>query len=72
MSQTEPNRAKQNLSECLYAKWQPVNALKIFIKAFACADSSAKKQAVLNRLKDYFLIKKQLLLHCEIAKILEE
>ena len=72
MIQSDPIRSNQKLSECLYTKWQPVKAINSFIKLFALADSNAKKQAILNRLKDYFLVKKQLPLHYKVAKILEE
>lgn len=64
--------SQKKLSDCLYKKWQPVKAVNHFIKMFALTNSNARKQAVLNRLKDYFFIKKQLPLHYEIAKILEQ
>lgn len=65
-------KTQLELSELLYKNYQPFSALKYFIGKFSKADSNAKKQALLNRLKDYFFIKKQLSLHYEISKILEE
>jgi hypothetical protein len=41
------------------------------LQDFSKLKDKAKKQAILNRLKDYFRIRKQLSLHYEIAKILE-
>lgn len=64
--------SQEKLSELIYEKYQPLKALNVFIKAFANSKSSARKQAVLNRLKDYLKIRKQLDLHYEIAKILED
>ena len=72
MNQQEPTGTNRKVSELLYKKSQLFKALSFFIKSFSLSDSNAKKQAILNRLKDYFFIKKQLSLHYEIAKILEE
>ncbi len=41
------------------------------MKEFSKATNQEQKQAILNRLKDYFKIRKQLPLHYKIAKILE-
>ncbi|MDR2769704.1 MAG: class I SAM-dependent methyltransferase [Puniceicoccales bacterium] len=55
----------------LYETFNPLKACGVFLQDSSKSKDKAKKQAILNRLKDYFRIRKQLSLHYEIAKILE-
>ena len=75
MSNPEQPRATQKaqgLADLLYRKWQPIKALSIFLRMFYREKDEEKRSSILNRLCDYFQIRKQLPLHYEIAKILEE
>ncbi|MDR1255192.1 MAG: class I SAM-dependent methyltransferase [Puniceicoccales bacterium] len=71
MSKQEQARASKNYSELLYKTFNPLKACSVFLQDFSKSKDKAQKQAILNRLKDYLRIRKQLSLHYEIARILE-
>lgn len=62
---------QEEYSELIYKQFKPFKAIGLLLKSFAQAKNQEQKQAILNRLKDYFKIRKQLPLHYKIAKILE-
>ena len=62
---------ERELADRFYAEWKPFQFLAFSLRQFASEKTSARRQAILNRLKDYVGIKEQLALHYDVAKILE-